>query len=44
MSGIIRDPNTPSNGVGKTGGVTGVDRVEREDEHECGGQLVLERL
>ena len=36
-SGMIRDPNTPSNGVGKTWAGTGVDRVEREDEYECGG-------
>lgn len=35
-SGMIRDPNTPSNGVGKTWAGTGVDRVE-EDEYECGG-------
>ena len=33
-SGMIRDPNTPSNGVGKTW--AGTD-VEREDEYECGG-------
>ena len=36
-SEMIRDPNTPSNGVGKTWAGTGVDRVEREDEYECGG-------
>lgn len=33
---MIRDPNT-SNGVGKTWAGTSVDRVEREDEHECRG-------
>ena len=32
-SGMIRDPNTPSNVVGKTWAGTGVDRVEREDEY-----------
>jgi serine/threonine-protein kinase TTK/MPS1 len=36
-SGMIRDPNTPSNVVGKTWAGTGVDRVEKEDEYECGG-------
>ena len=36
-SGMIREPNTPSNGVGKTWAGTDVDRVEREDEYECGG-------
>ena len=36
-SGMIRDPNAPSNGVGKTWAGAGVDRVEREDDYECGG-------
>lgn len=36
-SGMIRDPNTPSNGVGKTWAGTGTDRAEREDEYEYGG-------
>ena len=36
-SGMIRDPNTPSNGVGKTWAGTGMDRVEKEDEYEGGG-------
>ena len=36
-SGMIRDPSAPSNGVGKTWAGTGVDRVEREDDYECGG-------
>jgi serine/threonine-protein kinase TTK/MPS1 len=36
-SEMIRDPNTPSNVVGKTWAGTGVDRVEGEDEYECGG-------
>jgi serine/threonine-protein kinase TTK/MPS1 len=36
-SGMIRDPNTPSNGVGKTWAGTSADRAEREDEHEYGG-------
>ena len=35
-SGMIRDPNVPSNGVGKTWAGTGVDRVEREDDYEGG--------
>ena len=38
-SGMIRDPNTPSNGVGKTWAGTDMDRVEREDEYECGGAV-----
>ena len=36
-SGMIRDPNAPSNGVGKIWAGTGVDRVEREDDYEGGG-------
>ena len=40
---MIRDPDTPSNGLGKTWVCTGVDRVEREDEDGYEEQLVLER-
>ena len=36
-SGMIRDPNAPSDGVGKTLAGTGIDRDEREDDYEGGG-------
>lgn len=36
-SGMMRDPNTPSNGVGKTWAGTSADRAEKEDEYEYGG-------
>ena len=36
-SGMMRDPNAPVNGVGKTWAGAGVDRAEREDDYECGG-------